>query len=434
MSDFTHALPGLKMQSHRFALPLDYAHPEAGTLSVFAREVVAPANANADLPYLIFFQGGPGFSSPRPTGPGGWLKRALQEFRVVLLDQRGTGLSTPVTAQTLRHLPTPQAQADYLQHFRADNIVRDAEAIRSHLIGDKQWTVLGQSFGGFCAMHYLSAAPEALREVLITGGIPPLARPTDDIYRATYRRVIARNRAYYERYPDDVARIHEIVQHLRTHEVAMSSGARLTPERLLQLGIAFGASDGYEQVHYLIEEAFVEVGGTREINYNFLVGIEQAQAFDTNPIYTLLHEACYAQQEGTHWSAQRLLAEFPEFANRAGGASGSGPVLFTGEMIYPWMLDQYPQLQPLKGAAEILAAKSDWPVLYDVDRLRQNRVPVAAAVYYNDMYVHREFSEETAAMVPNMKLWVTSEYEHNGLRADGEAILQRLLAMARGEG
>jgi len=32
-----------------------------------------------------------------------------------------------------------------------------------------------------------------------------------------------------------------------------------------------------------------------------------------------------------------------------------------------------------------------------------------------------------------VKLWVTSEYEHNGLRADGERVVDRLLKMARGE-
>ena len=102
-------------------------------------------------------------------------------------------------------------------------------------------------------------------------------------------------------------------------------------------------------------------------------------------------------------------------------------------MIYPWMFDQYTQLQPLMAVADLLARKTDWPMLYDVDRLRQNRVPVAAAVYYHDMYVPRQFSEETAQIVPNVKLWVTSEYEHNGLRADGEAVLDRLLKMVRGE-
>ena len=68
-----------------------------------------------------------------------------------------------------------------------------------------------------------------------------------------------------------------------------------------------------------------------------------------------------------------------------------------------------------------------------MERLRQNRVPVAAPVYYDDIYVHREFSEETARIVPSMKLWVTSEHEHNALRADGEGVLDRLLKMVRGE-
>ena len=72
-------------------------------------------------------------------------------------------------------------------------------------------------------------------------------------------------------------------------------------------------------------------------------------------------------------------------------------------------------------------------MLYDVARLSQNSVPTAAAVYFDDMYVHREFSEETARIMPNLKLWITNQYEHNGLRADGEVIVDRLLKMVRGE-
>jgi hypothetical protein len=60
-------------------------------------------------------------------------------------------------------------------------------------------------------------------------------------------------------------------------------------------------------------------------------------------------------------------------------------------------------------------------------------VPVAAALYYDDMYVPRAFSEETARIVPHMKLWITNQYEHNALRADGEAVVGRLLEMVRGE-
>jgi pimeloyl-ACP methyl ester carboxylesterase len=427
MNLVTHHIPGLVLNSHRFELPVDYAKPDGAKISVFAREAIAPGKENANQPYLVFFQGGPGSGSPRPTGNSGWLKRALTEFRVLLLDQRGTGLSTPITAQTLRHL-SPQAQADYLQHFRADNIVRDAEAIRKTLIGDKPWSILGQSFGGFCAMNYLSAAPQGLTEALITGGIASLTRPTDDVYRATYPRVIAKNRAYYARYPDDVARVRDIARHLAENDVQLPGGGRLTVQRFLQLGLAFGMSDGYEAVHYLIEEALVDGQHGREMNWNFLLHFEHSQSFDTNPIFSLLQEACYTQQAASDWSAERLMHEFPQFNQEA-----DGPLMFTGEMIYPWMFDQYPQLQPFKIAADLLAKKTDWPMLYDVEKLRNNRVPVAAAVYFDDMYVHREFSVEAAQIVPNVKLWISNEYEHNGLRADGEHVVDRLLKMARGE-
>ena len=426
-------IPGLVLQNCMFELPLDYTNPDKKT-GVFARIVSDPVGDNADLPYMVFFQGGPGSGSPRPMGNAGWIKRVLKDYKLVLLDQRGTGLSTPITAQTMRGFATPQAQADYLKHFRTDNIVRDAEAIRKQLIGDTPWSILGQSYGGFCSMRYLSAAPEGLSEVLITGGIPSLTRPVDDVYRATYRRVIDKNRLYYQRYPGDVEKVQVIVRYLREQEVKMPSGGHLTPQRFLQLGLQFGMSDGFEAIHYLIEEAFVDgVDGVdgqnkREMNWNFLFHLEQLQSFDTNPIFSLMQEACYTQQAASNWSAGRLLAEFPQFHLDSRDA-----ILFTGEMIYPWMFDAYPQLQPLKQAADIIAKDATWPSLYDVEKLKRNRVPVAAAVYFDDMYVHREFSEETALIVPNMKLWITNQYEHNGLRADGEAVMDRLLQMVRGQ-
>jgi pimeloyl-ACP methyl ester carboxylesterase len=424
----THCIPGLVLRDHWFDLPVDYANP-GKTLRIYAREVVAPAKDSTDLPWLVYFQGGPGFGAARPMTNSGWLGRALQDYRVLLLDQRGTGLSTAVTAQTLAHVGEPQVQADYLMHFRADNIVRDAEAIRQQLSGDRPWSILGQSYGGFCAMRYLSAAPQGLKEVLITGGIPSLTRPADDVYRATYARVIDKNRLYFQRYPGDVQRVRQIVQTLQRAEVRLPGGGLLSPRRFLQLGLVLGMSDGFETLHYLLEDAFVaQPDGQNSLNWNFLQHVEQHQSFDSNPIYAVLHEACYTQGSASAWSAHRLLSEFPEFT-----LEGEKPLLFTGEMVYPWMLDDYAQLRPLKGAAELLAHTVDWPALYDVERLRQNTVPVAAAVYYDDMYVHREFSEETAREVPNIKLWVTNEYEHNGLRADGGAVLGRLLAMVRGE-
>ena len=59
-------------------------------------------------------------------------------------------------------------------------------------------------------------------------------------------------------------------------------------------------------------------------------------------------------------------------------------------------------------------------------------MPVAATAYAWDMYVERAFAEETAERIRGLRLWITSEYEHNGLRADGDRVLGRLIDMTRG--
>lgn len=97
MINVTHRIPGLVLTDHTFRLPLDYTQPQGEQIEVFAREVVAAGRETAPLPWLVFFQDGPGSASPRPLDNSGWLKRALQEYRVLLLDQRGTGRSTPLT-------------------------------------------------------------------------------------------------------------------------------------------------------------------------------------------------------------------------------------------------------------------------------------------------------------------------------------------------
>ena len=196
--------PGLRLVEHEFAVPLDHSEPGGERITVFAREVADPDGL--DRPLLVYLQGGPGHEAARPTrnpSAPAWLDRALRDFRVLMLDQRGTGRSTPVGALPGR---TPHEQADYLAHFRADAIVRDAEWIRGEL-GVERWSVLGQSFGGFCVVCYLSLAPEGLREAFITGGLPPLGNRIDDVYRATYARALDVSRRYYERYPGDRERV-----------------------------------------------------------------------------------------------------------------------------------------------------------------------------------------------------------------------------------
>jgi len=415
------AIPGAVLTGRRFSVPLDHARPDDARISVFAREAVAPGKEDARLPWLVFFQGGPGFGAPRPFIESSWIRRALQDYRVLLLDQRGTGLSTPVLAQTLERLGSPEAQAEYLGHFRADSIVRDAELIRRDLAGDEPWSALGQSYGGFCIATYLSLAPAGLREAFVTGGLPPLDGGPDRVYRATYRRVIGKNRRYYERYPEDVERVRELVRLVDANEARLPNGDRLSGRRIRQLGGAFGMSDGFERVHYLVEQAIVD----GEVGHPFLRELDYRLSFEAHPIYAALHEAIYCQREASRWSAERVRADFPDFER-------DDPVLFTGEMIYPWMFDEYRLLRALKEAAGLLAEREDWPPLYDLDVLRRNEVPVVTVVYADDMYVERAFSLETAETI-GAGVWLTNEYEHNGLRADGERLLDRLFRMRRGE-
>ena len=194
------------------------------------------------------------------------------------------------------------------------------------------------------------------------------------------------------------------------------------------LGINIGMEQGPESVYYLLEHALITTASGTIVNPLFLAHFCQLLDYNTNPIFALLHESIYCQQSASNWSAHRVRQQYPQF-----NYSADKPFLFTGEMIYPWMFEQFNNLKPLKEAAAILAEKSDWPMLYQPTKLAENKVPVAAAIYSEDMFVEMRYSLETAAKVGNLKYWLTSEYEHNGIRMDGEHILDRLIAINRGE-
>ncbi|MFF4488135.1 alpha/beta fold hydrolase [Streptomyces sp. NPDC001544] len=425
--------PGVVLTDHHFTVPLDHADPAGGTIELYAREAVASDKADRDLPWLIYLQGGPGFGANRFVGKQAWLGRALEDHRVLLLDQRGTGRSTPANRQTLPLRGTPAEQAAYLTHFRADSIVRDCELIRPRLTGGAPWTVLGQSFGGFCAVTYLSLAPEGLSTAVITGGLPSLDAHADDVYRAAYPRIERKVAGHYARYPQDVERARRIADHLLTHDVVLPGGYRLTVEAFQSLGILLGTGDGSHRLHYLLEDAFVRTPHGRELSDAFQEEVQSLLSYASHPLYALVHEACYGQDDRpTDWAAERVRAEFPQF-DAAKALAGDAPLLFTGESVHPWTFDCDPALRPLRETADLLAARTDWTPLYYPARLAANEVPAVAAVYHDDMYVDTAHALRTARAIRGLRTWVTDEFEHDGLRAGAPRVLDRLLAMARDE-
>jgi pimeloyl-ACP methyl ester carboxylesterase len=411
--------PGYVTREHVIQVPLDHADPGSAPLEVFAREVVLPDKATDDRPCLLYLQGGPGGKAPRPVDTEGWLGAALETHRLVLLDQRGTGRSSPVTAATIGDMPAAE-QAAYLRHFRADSIVADAELLRRRLLGDDgRWDTLGQSYGGFLTLAYLSQAPQGLRRCHITGGVPPLTATADDVYRRTYPRVAARTREFYARYPDDARAVRRIADRLAADDVRLPDGDRLTVRRLRLLGSMLGMNPGMERLHWLLDDAW---HGSR-LSEEFLASVWLSTAYLDGPIYAL-QEFCYGQGSATRWAAERVMQSLPEFAPEA------DPLLLTGEMMFPWMFEDIRLLRPFREAAEELAQFADWPVLYDADQLARNDVPVAAAVYFDDLYVESGYQLETAAVVGNMRAWVTNQWEHDGL-LDAD-VFRRLRDMTAG--
>ncbi|MFD9898588.1 alpha/beta fold hydrolase [Mesorhizobium sp. NPDC059025] len=428
MSAIEYTIPGMLVCDHRLSVPLDWSRPEGATIEVFAREIVDPVRRSENLPVLCFLQGGPGGKSPRPTrGSPSWLAEALKTHRIVLPDQRGTGRSTPVEAATMTGFDDGEAAADYLACFRADSIVADCEHIRKTLFGNRRWETLGQSFGGFITMTYLSQAPEGLSACYVAGGLPGLDPSADAVYRRTYPRVAAKNAAYFRRYPGDVAQLAAIADFISGNDVRLPDGDRLSVRRLQSIGLDLGMGPGYENIHWLLDEAFA--GSDRKrLTDVFLSSVMNLTAFRGNPLFAALHEAAYIQGKGsTNWSAERLRADFPEFAE------DRRPLLFTGEMIYPWMFDDIAGLRPFKAGADVLAQRRQHSALYNTVRLADNDVPVSAVIYHDDMFVDAELSLQTAARVGNLDFWITNEFEHDGIRQGG-AVFRRLIELVRDKG
>ncbi len=420
-----HPLTGLVVREHRLAVPVDWSAPDRfPPIEVFAREITAPGREGEDLPLLLFLQGGPGGLSPRPAG-GGWWTTALATHRVVLLDQRGTGRSGRVDGRRIAALGSAEEQAEYLACFRADAIVADAEHLRRTVYGGRRWATLGQSYGGFVTLAYLSSHPEALSACYVTGGLIGIEADAEEVYRRTFPRQVARNADFARRFPQDVELLGRIADRLAGGGVLLPDGDELTVERLQLLGMPFGMSTGVDGLHWLLDTADVDADGTP--SPAFLAEVAHRTGYDENPLYAALHEIVYHQGgRAPGWAAQAELSRHPAFATDA------RPLSLTGEAVFPWMYEQIRALRPFRDAAHVLAERTQWPALYDAARLASNEVPVAAVQYYDDPYVDLDLALDTARVLGNAQVWITNEFLHDGLRVSGDVILPRLIDLAAG--
>ncbi|KAK3988065.1 Alpha/Beta hydrolase protein [Cladorrhinum sp. PSN332] len=446
----SHVLPGaLHVTELHFEVPLDHADPEGRQIRLFGRSArkderpIVPLSAaekesRDKRPYLVYLEGGPGFGCPEPQDLN-LTRHALDKgYQVLLLDYRGTGLSTPVDARMVSSMGSPRQQAEYLSMFRADSIVKDLEAVRLCLTKSwepefQTWSIFGQSFGGFVCLSYLSKYPQGLREVFMTGGLAPIKRTAEEVYSALYKKVIERNEAYYKKYPQDVERVRLIAEQLLPGSPIrkLPGGGSFTLERLLGLGMSFGLHGGIDAVHSIILRLFNELSYQGDFTTSTLMALERQVPLDSNPIYAILHEPIYCAKFGqaANHAAFRAGERLRQYSWLSKEQPPRGPLYFSGEMMYPMYYNAYPELRYISEAAEILAKKSDWPELYDDEQLRRNEVPVYAVSFVDDMYVDFEFAQETARTVRGIKVHQTNRLYHNALRARSDEVIDQLFKM-----
>jgi pimeloyl-ACP methyl ester carboxylesterase len=199
---------GRRLQCARVRVPLDWAHPSAGTISLALIRYLAGGPGHR-IGSIFFNPGGPGASGVDAVRGDGAALAALGRgrFDVVSWDPRGTGASThvrcfssaaaqsrfwgvnwsiPTTrAQSLRYVVKATAFArrcaalsgSLLAHISTEDTAHDLDYLR-RLVGDRQLTYLGWSYGTFLGQTYANMFPRRVRAMVLDGAVDPVAFTT----------------------------------------------------------------------------------------------------------------------------------------------------------------------------------------------------------------------------------------------------------------
>ena len=179
--------PGVPARCGTFVRPLDPDDDSKGTIDLKVGVVPALTLEPANDPFVPI-AGGPGQSSINFYA--GWshaFERIRQHRDILLIDQRGTGESSPMTCDIdedvvegkfseQQTLELTERCIDLLPHdpryFTTSVAVRDLEALRETL-GYGQLNLYGISYGTRVAQHFARRYPDSTRTVIIDGVVPP---------------------------------------------------------------------------------------------------------------------------------------------------------------------------------------------------------------------------------------------------------------------
>jgi len=164
-------------------VPLDHSLAVRGTLRL---QVAAAPKATAKKGVLLLLAGGPGQPGvPLIARFAGRLAPVLDDYRLVMLDQRGTGVNALVCgalqdqmgvsdlrAPTARAVRACGAKIGSRRRFYSTlDTVADLELLRRAL-GVEKWVVDGVSYGSYVAARYGLEHPQHTAKLVLDSVVP----------------------------------------------------------------------------------------------------------------------------------------------------------------------------------------------------------------------------------------------------------------------
>ncbi len=237
--------PGYEARCGFVILPQDYANPSAGKLEIFYTLIESKGPQTQADP-LVYLVGGPGSSGSQllQTSFRLYLSAFAHERDIIVIDQRGTGLSNPplycrevlfrideilqshhaeraeltldILRQCQRRLASQNIQ---FATFHSANNARDIVNVLLSL-GYEQWNLVGVSYGSRLALAMMRDHPQYLRSVILDSVYPPQADIYIDAYYSGERALqevfaaCAASSACSERYPDLAAVFYKLYHRL----------------------------------------------------------------------------------------------------------------------------------------------------------------------------------------------------------------------------
>ena len=264
-------------------------------------------------------------------------------------------------------------------------------------------------------MTYLSIAPEGLREAFITGGLSPIGRPVDDVYGATYRPADRQEPALLRALPrrPRAGPRHPAPARRRGRPAAV----RRPPDRR-----GASASSGCGSATAPGSSTSTTSSSCRSARGRSCTTPRLASG-----------------SAGTRSTPRSTSRRTPTASPRAGRPSGCCPTRSPTERVLHRRARLPVDVGGLRGPPRRTARAAEHPRGAPVAAPVRRR-PAARATRSRSRRRSTSTTCTSSATSPRrrrrpirgLRTWNTDEFEHNGLRADGERVLGRLIDLVRG--